>query len=360
LGNVVGSSISNILGAFALGLIFHPGKMTFDRSAKMYTAILLGITTLFSVFLMAFGAVKGLAGPFLMLLFVIYVSSIAYAIYKGTMEAPVDSDSDSSSSSDSNSSDSDSDSGEEYGSGESDIASEATLNESSENVIFSSKSHDQNIPSIKVFLENGDEPKQPPRRLGLKNKARRKPMKKMQIRPAVVNKRPKTLAYHIRRLLLGVVALSVACYVLSHSIASVGDDLGFSGTLVGITILSLATTLPEKFVAILSGSRGQGGIVVANTVGSNIFLLTLCAGVLFMFGDASVLETGIHFSEVAVMWASSVALAFCVFMGADRKIGFVMLGMYAAFIVAEFTIFRAGEGPDQLADLADDLFKRVV
>jgi Ca2+/Na+ antiporter len=35
----------------------------------------------------------------------------------------------------------------------------------------------------------------------------------------------------------------------------------------------------------MSGARGQSGILVANTVGSNIFLLTLCLGIVLLGAD---------------------------------------------------------------------------
>jgi Ca2+/Na+ antiporter len=47
LGNVTGSTISNILGAFSLGLLFHPQGLEFDRSAKLYSALLFLVATLF-------------------------------------------------------------------------------------------------------------------------------------------------------------------------------------------------------------------------------------------------------------------------------------------------------------------------
>jgi Ca2+/Na+ antiporter len=49
LGNVMGSTISNILGAFSLGLLFYPQGLEFDRSAKIYSALLFVVTTLFVV-----------------------------------------------------------------------------------------------------------------------------------------------------------------------------------------------------------------------------------------------------------------------------------------------------------------------
>ncbi|KAK5002773.1 hypothetical protein LTR16_004286, partial [Cryomyces antarcticus] len=45
LGNVIGSTVSNILGAFSLGLLFTGGPLSFDRSSRIYTALLLALTT---------------------------------------------------------------------------------------------------------------------------------------------------------------------------------------------------------------------------------------------------------------------------------------------------------------------------
>jgi Ca2+/Na+ antiporter len=71
-------------------------------------------------------------------------------------------------------------------------------------------------------------------------------------------------------------------YVLSYAASNLVDEFGISDVLFGIVILSIATTIPEKFVSVISGFRGQAGIIVANTVGSNIFLLSLCMGVLWV------------------------------------------------------------------------------
>jgi len=51
VGNIVGSSISNILGAFSLGLLFinpedHAGHALFDSSSKIYTLLQLALTAL--------------------------------------------------------------------------------------------------------------------------------------------------------------------------------------------------------------------------------------------------------------------------------------------------------------------------
>ncbi len=46
VGNVIGSAISNILGAFSIGLLTHKQGIDFDKSSKIYSVLLLLITTL--------------------------------------------------------------------------------------------------------------------------------------------------------------------------------------------------------------------------------------------------------------------------------------------------------------------------
>src|SRR6187402_3561402 len=76
LGNILGSSISNILGAFSLGLIFSPSSITFDRSAKIYTGVLLGLTTFFTLFILFFESLGRIGGGLLIVTFIVYVASI--------------------------------------------------------------------------------------------------------------------------------------------------------------------------------------------------------------------------------------------------------------------------------------------
>jgi len=343
LGNVIGSSISNILGAFALGLLFHSGRATFDRSSKIYTAILLAITTIFVLFLAVPGLVT-IAGPILIVLFVIYVLSISYGIYKGAMSAPEDSDSDS---------DSDSDDDEEEAADDSDSDSDTprcTLHKHASKQDGHPELHSpiglRDLSSDRHSCDDDEESGASTVTLLNEHRPSTFSTHKKPTKPRIINKRPKSMCHHILQLIFGFLALTISCFVLSHAIGAVGDSLGLSNSVVGVTIMSLATTLPEKFLAILGGARGQTAIVVANTAGSNIFLLTLCAGILFCSGDHDAMMDSVrrswvsHAAELTIAWASSAALLVAVLLGADRRLGIVMLALYIAFLVAEFTVFE--------------------
>jgi len=95
--------------------------------------------------------------------------------------------------------------------------------------------------------------------------------------------------------------------------------------------------LPEKFIAVIRASRGYSGIVIANTAGSNVFLLTLCLRVVYISGHEAGTITPF---KLAVALASVIAFAVIMFFGARRWIGVALLVGYVVFFILEFTIFR--------------------
>ena len=223
--------------------------------------------------------------------FAIYVISIAYAIYKGAVQAPEDSDDD----------------GDESDS-------------------------DGDEADTPVTSQEFPEPSETSALLGSGGYTKTDRLER---------KEPHRLVFHVSQLLLGFLSLSLSGYVLSHSAASLADAFHLSGTVVGLTILSFATTLPEKFVAVLGGSRGHVGIIVANTAGSNIFLLTLCLGAVALSGDLEGhAEDFVVPFELVITWASSALFFFIVFLGLGRWTGVLLLALYVVFLVLEFTLYR--------------------
>lgn len=314
IGNVIGSTISNILGAFSLGLLFHSAgqKIVFDRSSKIYSLLLL-ILTLF-VTLLTFLGTPGswkIFGGILLAMFVIYVTSVAWAISRGAITAPELSDSDN----------------DDDGGPDSDSEVRPHLNTEAETESRAPKDAETapaaipaNLPLDVSSARQGSQHRAPRRR----------------------RRRRRSLKYHIAFLLIGFLSICLSGYVLSHAATTISDEIGISNVLFGVVILSIATTLPEKFIAVLSGFRGHGGILVANTVGSNIFLLSLCMGIVLVVTGGEFDAGSVNAAELGVMMGSTVALTATVWFGAkwSRWIGGAMLLAYIAFLILEFTLIR--------------------
>ena len=280
LGNILGSCIANILGAFSLGVLAQrENVVSYDASARIYAVVLFGITTFVAV-LWGFGRMEGLVcGVVLVVMFGGYVVGVGWSIYRGVLDAPEDSDAESD----------DEEEEESDGHGREGQQDEALADEST-------------------------------------------PLTRRR------RKQASTLM-HLGKLMVAVIALSLSGYVLSHSSQALASQFKISDTVFGATLLSFATTLPEKFLAVVSGYRGHPGIMVASTVGSNIFLLTLCLGITIL-SSQDLAETSSYTQEIVWTWTSSALLMVMIIIGTHRLVGLAMLLAYIAFLVLEFKLYR--------------------
>jgi Ca2+/Na+ antiporter len=290
IGNIIGSAISNILGAFSLGLLFHDKNepVRFDRSSRIYSLVLLVVTTFTTVITYYPGRITWLiCGSILIASFAVYIASVGWAISRGTLIAPEDSDSD----------DSDDDT---------DDGSSATGSDDETTPLFDTHDSTTRLNGRKRHF----------------------------------------LTYHISYLVFGFLAICLSGYILAHAATTIIDEFHFSDVLFGVGILSIATTLPEKFIAVMSGQRGHAGVLVANTAGSNIFLLTLCLGIVMLNTKGDFEQGNVNLVELLILWASIVSFTATIWFGERmyRWIGFAMLVAYAGFIVAEFTVIHGVAG----------------
>lgn len=77
--------------------------------------------------------------------------------------------------------------------------------------------------------------------------------------------------------LAGAIGLSLGAEWTVESAVAIARSFGVSETIIGLTIVSLGTTLPELTTSIVATRAGSPDIAVGNIVGSNIFNL-LCIG----------------------------------------------------------------------------------
>ncbi|KIW88026.1 uncharacterized protein Z519_11136 [Cladophialophora bantiana CBS 173.52] len=325
LGNVLGSCVANILGAFSLGVLAQRNALEkYDVSARIYAVVLFGVTTLVAV-LWGFGSLdEHVYGALLVGVFALYLAGITWSVYRGVLDAPEE--------------ESDAESGEE---GDEDEEEE----DDGDDGLDAGSDRDPGPDVRPSTIGNGTPPHAEDaggERVDDESSALLASRKTTTTR----KRRPSTrLFYLLLKLIAAFVALSLSGYVLSHSSTSLAKSLRVSETVFGATLLSLATTLPEKFVAVVSGYRGHPGIMVANTVGSNIFLLTLCLGVTILSssqslgGGGSGSSSSSYTNEVVWTWTSSAFLTVMIILGTHRLIGLAMLLAYVAFIVLEFTLY---------------------
>ena len=76
----------------------------------------------------------------------------------------------------------------------------------------------------------------------------------------------------------GLVLLVLGAEGLVRGATRLGRLAGLSPLVVGLTIVSFATTAPEASVSIVASAQGRGGLAIGNVLGSNIFNIMVVAG----------------------------------------------------------------------------------
>jgi len=90
------------------------------------------------------------------------------------------------------------------------------------------------------------------------------------------------LVIQIIILFTGFICLAVGANYLINGAAALAKKLGISPLIIGLTIISLGTSLPEIVVSLMASLRGNPNIAAGNAIGSNIANIGLIIGMTAM------------------------------------------------------------------------------
>lgn len=115
---------------------------------------------------------------------------------------------------------------------------------------------------------------------------------------------------------------------------------GISEILIGATVVSIGTTLPEVTVSALAAANGISDIAYGNAVGSVICNTGLIAGILLLFRPGRVVRAEIALSTSFFFAAAALFALILVQLGEiARWAGLVLLALFAAYLLS--TSYRA-------------------
>ncbi len=135
---------------------------------------------------------------------------------------------------------------------------------------------------------------------------------------------------------VGLAGLVAGSDFLVQAAVSFAKAMGVSDLVIGLTIVSAGTSLPEAATSIAAAFKGERDIAVGNVVGSNTFNILGCLGVSgLVSGDLGlVMAPSLLSFDIWVMLA--VALACLPVFMTGREIarweGGIFLGYYAAYV----------------------------
>lgn len=138
--------------------------------------------------------------------------------------------------------------------------------------------------------------------------------------------------------IIGVVGIIIGGDMVVDSATSIATTLGMSANLVGLTIVSVGTSLPEFVTSIVAIKKGETDIAIGNVIGSNLFNILLVLGLATSIKPISI--SFIAFIDIIFMMFITVLLY--LFMKRNnslvKKHGLILVPIYFIYII--YTIIR--------------------
>lgn len=136
-------------------------------------------------------------------------------------------------------------------------------------------------------------------------------------------------------LVLGVVGLYLGGELVSANAQKIAKAWGMSEAMIGLTVVAMATSLPELITSIVAATKKNAGIAIGNVLGSNILNIFVVLGISSLITPLQ-FDTKLNITLGILFFANMLMLLF-VFTGKGRKLsrfeGFLMLLAFSGFMV---------------------------
>lgn len=154
--------------------------------------------------------------------------------------------------------------------------------------------------------------------------------------------RPTSVLRPVGVLILSVASIAAGAELVVLGAVEIAQRAGLSDYAIGATVVAVATTLPDKAISFVGGRRGQGGVVTANAVGSNVFVLTLVLGLAALSSGAGLaVAPAVARVDVPLLVAASLLIVLLFRRPSlHRGAGLGLLALYVAYIA--YALVRGG------------------
>jgi len=140
---------------------------------------------------------------------------------------------------------------------------------------------------------------------------------------------------------LGGAALWGGSELLVSGAVGMANNYGVSERVIGITVVSVGTSIPELAASIIAIIKKEKAISLGNLIGSNIFNLMAVMGITSIITPITVMDQGLLSNDIFWMLGISFLIFPLVFFPKGLRLGWrdgtILLIVYAAFLY--FTIF---------------------
>jgi cation:H+ antiporter len=146
--------------------------------------------------------------------------------------------------------------------------------------------------------------------------------------------RRKNIGIQLAILFVSGVGVVVGAKLFIDGALYFADMLGVSGTFIGITLVSIGTTVPEMTVSVTAARKGLGNIAVGNVIGSNIANILLITGIAGLIFPLTIINLTLWFTVPFMILLSAIMLVFI-------KTGWTIKRWEGAILFLAYLVFMA-------------------
>jgi cation:H+ antiporter len=136
----------------------------------------------------------------------------------------------------------------------------------------------------------------------------------------------------------GLVLLVLGSQVLVKGATAAAIGLGVTETVIGLTIVSAGTSMPELVTSLVAAYRGKADLAIGNVVGSNLLNQLLILGVCGVFsGEGLLVDPLVISRDMPVMVLTTLALLPILWTRGvvSRLEGGILVGLYVLYMAEQ-------------------------
>jgi cation:H+ antiporter len=151
---------------------------------------------------------------------------------------------------------------------------------------------------------------------------------------AILKKR--SIKVHFLNLILGIIVLPISAKYFVSSGLQIGHFLGISDLVLGLTLLSIGTCLPELITSIVAVIQGADDIAIGNILGAN--MLNLLAVMIFpSMIHPAVVSTTLLWRDIPVMFVTTFILLWINYRNKQKMArwhGGILILIYCCYLLS--------------------------
>ena len=163
----------------------------------------------------------------------------------------------------------------------------------------------------------------------------------------------------ISLLFFGLIVLIIGGNLLLKAAVSISLKFGIPKLLIGMTVVSLATSAPELIVSIKSALKGSPDLAISNVLGSNIANLGLVLAVTILFSPINISKS-VYKKEWPIMMFSALYFLVVVLDGIITKTEGGILVCFLIITISALIKFRDKSEIELEIENEDSIVKSLI